>query len=229
MCRRRTDRDHRAPSSDPYSIPATPSSDPSALPQLSSSTPATMSDIATKLQVPILATFEVEASDIEELVKQLSAIVAAEVASATAPLRTELAAAKAKVAAKPLTKSGGARKANPYSKMLSTQKHLKPGEREQYPALATIEVTPVENFSPEAAKTIARYNECKEAMLHNGAQVVGQTMTLAELYDALKAPADGDNKLGNTVCFTPILWGLLNSDTRKQVQDTAVELGLITL
>jgi hypothetical protein len=120
------------------------------------------------------------------------------------------------------TKSGGKRKANKYSKFVGQLKYLKPegkeGEtRSDHPGLAGIEVQVKENFADKASASAKRYEDHKEWLLHGEEPIVGQTMTLAELYDVLTEAKSLDSGFSNGMTRAGLLWGLMDEETRKKV------------
>jgi hypothetical protein len=120
------------------------------------------------------------------------------------------------------TKSGGKRKANKYSKFVGQLKYLKPegkeGEtRSDHPGLAGIEVQVKENFADKASASAKRYEDHKEWLLHGEEPIVGQTMTLAELYDVLTEAKSLDSGFSNGMTRAGLLWGLMDEATREKV------------
>jgi len=130
--------------------------------------------------------------------------------------KKEKPAAKATVAkataSKSKTKSGGDRKANPYSSFMSVLKHVA-----NVAEIAEIEVTADPQFSATALKSKGRYDEHRDQILHDGQPLHGQTVTLQQAYDSITAASEIDPLFKNAAVRTAILWAMLSAEQRKEV------------
>ena len=114
----------------------------------------------------------------------------------------------------PKTKSGDGRKPNPYSKFVGKVSKLSKG-----PDGDTL-VTVVHNFKSPAGACAVRYQAYREELQHESKPIMGQTMTITELYNVITAAAQHiDPKFGNGMVRAGLMWGLISDDDRQAVLD----------
>lgn len=121
-----------------------------------------------------------------------------------------------KVRRKTTTKSGE-RKKNRYSGFVGLVARLNPGKRDNHADLAGLELTVVSNFSTPAGRCALRFTDKADDLKFNGEPILGQTLTLGDLYDVITAGAEFDDMFKNNMVRAGVMWGLMSDETHDKV------------
>lgn len=143
--------------------------------------------------------------------------------------------AKAKKAAsdpgkvkKSTSKSGGTRNVGTYARFVGGLKYLKTESkdgktRSDVPDLANMEITVGDNFRNRTSKCATFFQQHKTKLRHNDEEIDGQTMTMANLYDAIIASKDEEG-LGNSMSRAGMMWGLISENDQKKFLELLQEV-----
>lgn len=131
----------------------------------------------------------------------------------------------AKLKRKSKTKSGKPRQPNKYSLFVGQVSHLKTEgkgselTRSDVPKLASIQVMVKKNFTNTASKSATLFDEYEDELKYEERPILGQTMTLANLYDVMLDAKVLDERFGNGMTRAALMWGLIDEDARKAAKD----------
>ena len=156
-------------------------------------------------------------------IEELNAVVK-KLKASVEKLKIELKAAKMVPKAnmvpkvvKKLTKSGKTRQQNNYSKFVGVLKNLKPEAREAQSELANYKVTVERNFRDDKSKCAMRYDSFQAELVHKGKQIIGETITFAQLYDVFVEAKGLDVAFGNGMTRAGLMWGLISEEARHEI------------
>ena len=117
------------------------------------------------------------------------------------------------------SKSDGDKKpANSYAMFIKLVSFLNKTRRDDNLELSNVEVTICkDNFTNNDSKCALRYDKYQAKLMHNEAEIEGQTMTFGELYDVLVNAQEISDEFKNLMGITGIMWGLIGLDGRTNV------------